>query len=260
MRVAMPRLSANIAFLFAELPFLDRIGAAKAAGFRWVECHFPYEFSIGDIKSALDAADMRMNGLNTAPGGEGEFGLAGVPGREDEVRRHFAQACDYARGLAVPMIHVMAGVPPPARRNEAPGTYVANLRVAADAAPDLTLLLEPLNSRDRPGYLTSRSDELAEIIAEIGRPNVKLMFDVYHVQIMEGDILRRLERMLPIIGHVQIAGVPARAEPDAGEVNYRAVFEALDELGYDGLVGLEYRPRAGTAQGLRWLDDFGLRE
>lgn len=260
MRLALARLSANIAFLFAERPFLDRIAAAKAAGFSWVECHFPYDHSVAEIKGALDRAGVRMNSLNTAAGGEGEFGRAGLPGREAAFERDFAQAVAYASALGVPMIHVMAGVTAPALWREAIRTYVANLRAAADTAPDLTLLLEPLNSRDRPSYLVSQADELAEIIAEIGKPNVKLLFDVYHVQIMAGDLLKRLERLMPLIGHIQIAGVPDRSEPDVGEVNYHAVIEALDGLGYDGLVGLEYRPRAGTEAGLRWLDAFGLRQ
>ncbi len=255
----MPRFTVNIGMLFAERPFLDRIAAARAAGFDHVECHFPYDHPIADIKAALASANMRMNGLNTSPGNAGEFGLAGVPGREADFRERFAQAAAYARGLGATMIHVMAGVAPAPERQRALSTYVANLRAAADGAPDLTLLLEPLNHRSRPGYLVNRSDHIAELIAEIGRPNVKLLFDVFHIQIMEGDILKRFERHQPIVGHVQIAAVPSRAEPDEGEVNYRAVLKGLDEMGYGGLVGLEYVPRGRTEDGLRWLADFGLR-
>jgi hydroxypyruvate isomerase len=254
----LPRFTVNIGMLFAERPFLDRITAAAAAGFDHVECHFPYDHPIADIKAALAAAKMRMNGLNTSPGNAGEFGLAGVPGREAEFRERFDQAVTYARGLGASMIHVMAGVALPSERRRALATYVANLRAAADIAPDLTLLLEPLNHRSRPGYLVNRSDEVAELIVEIARPNVKLLFDVFHIQIMEGDILKRFERHRPVVGHVQIAAVPSRAEPDEGEVNYRAVLHAFDAVGYDGLVGLEYVPRGRTEDGLGWLADFGL--
>jgi 2-dehydrotetronate isomerase len=257
----MPDFTANIAFLFPDLPFLDRIDAAKAAGFDKVECHFPYEFPILTLRERLERAGVRLTGLNTQPGdrSKGEWGFAGVPGREEQFQRDFAQAVDYALALDAAVIHVMAGTVPPEARAAALRTYVANLRDVARQVADsrLTLLLEPLNYRDSPGYLVSRSDEIAGIIAEIGEPNVKLLFDVYHVQIMEGDIIKRLEKHRDIIGHVQVAGVPDRAEPDAdNEVNYPAIFRALDRIGYRGLVGLEYRPRGDTAAGLRWTKDF----
>src|SRR5215211_105470 len=172
--------TANIAFLFPDLPFLDRIDAAKKAGFDKVECHFPYEFPIEVLRERLDRAGVALTGL--------------------------------------------------------------------------TLLLEPLNRRDAPGYLVSRSDDLAGIIAGIGAPNVKLLFDVYHVQIMEGDLIRRMEKHRAVIGHVQVAGVPDRAEPDEdNEINYAAIFRALERIGYGGLVGLEYKPRGDTVAGLKWM-------
>lgn len=254
----MIRYTANIAFLFAERPFLDRIDAARAAGFDRVECHFPYEFPVALLKERLAANGVAMTGLNTAPGDpdRGEWGLAGVPGREDGFRRHFDQALEYATALGASVIHVMAGGVAEGRREAALETYVANLRRAAEqaAGTGVTLVLEPLNTRDRPGYLVSRSDEIVEILGAIGRPGVKLLFDVYHVQIMEGDLLRRLERHREAIGHVQVAAVPTRAEPDEGEVDYRAVLAALDASGYAGLVGLEYRPRGPTTEaGLGWM-------
>jgi hydroxypyruvate isomerase len=256
--------TANIAFLFPELPFLDRIDAAKRAGFDKVECHFPYEFPVALLKERLDRAGVRLTGLNTQPGdrAQGEWGFAGVPGREDQFRRDFAQALAYATALGASVIHVMAGIVPEADRAAALKTYVANLRAAAReaAGTGLTLLLEPLNVRDAPGYLVSRSDDLARIIAEIGEPAAKLLFDVYHVQIMEGDLIRRLEKHKEITGHVQVAGVPDRAEPDAdNEVNFPAIFRALDRLGYGGLVGLEYKPRGDTVAGLKWMREMGLR-
>jgi hydroxypyruvate isomerase len=252
----MPRFTANIAFLFPELPFLDRIAAAKQAGFDKVECHFPYEFSISVLKDRLNAAGVRMTGLNTSPGDRprGEFGFAGVPGKEDQFRRDFAQAIEYATALQASVIHVMAGAVTAEDRVQGVKTYIANLRAAAReaASTGLTLVLEPLNTRDNPGYLVSRSDDIADIVAEIGEPAVKLLFDVYHVQIMEGDLIKRLQRHRAIIGHVQVAGVPDRAEPDDdNEVNYAAILRELDRLGYAGLIGLEYRPRGRTEEGLR---------
>ena len=290
----MPVFTANIAFLFADRPFLDRINAAKSAGFDRVECHFPYDHPIDELRQRLSRAEVKLTGLNTAPGDPArpEWGLAGLPGRETDFQRHFKQAAEYASALGASLIHVMAGVVPHSGRVQALDTYASNLRWAARLAADrgLTLLLEPLNSRDRPDYLVSRSDDIASIIAaigepnvklrfdvyhvqimdgelvrrierhrqiigEVGAPNVKLLFDVYHVQIMEGDLITRLERHRDVTGHVQVAGVPDRAEPDEqNEVNYRAILEKLDGLGYYGLVGLEYKPRGRTEDGLRRLD------
>ena len=260
----MPNLTANIAFLFPQLPFLDRIDAAKRAGFDKVECHFPYEFPIEVLRERLQGGGVQLTGLNTQPGdrAKGEWGFAGVPGRGDQFRRDFAQALEYATALGAKVIHVMAGTVSPERKAEALKTYAANLRRAAReaAGAGVTLLLEPLNHRDSPGYLVTRSDEIAQVIAEIGEPNVKLLFDVYHVQIMEGDILKRLEKHREVTGHVQVAGVPDRAEPDDdNEINYRAVFKALDRLGYAGLIGLEYKPRGDTVAGLAWMTAAGLR-
>ena len=259
----MPAFTANIAFLFADRPFLERIDAASAAGFDKVECHFPYDVPIETLKRRLDGAGMRMTGLNTAPGdvAAGDWGLAGLPGREADFEAGFRQAADYARALGTPMIHVMAGIVDDATRDEAHRTYVRNLRAAARsvAADGITLLLEPLNARDKPGYLVSRSDHIAGLIAEIGEPNVKLLFDAYHVQIMEGDLIRRVERHAHVIGHVQIAAVPSRTEPDEGEVHFPAIFDALAANGYDGLIGLEYKPRGSTEEGLAWMDRLGAR-
>src|SRR3954464_10442884 len=225
----MPDFPANIALLFPDPPFLDRIDAAKAAGFDKVECHFPYEFPLPVLKERLERAGVALTGLNTQPGdrAKGEWGFAGVPGREDQFRSDFAQAVSYATALGAAVIHVMAGIVPEESREAARRTYVSNLRGAARevAGTGLTLLLEPLNIRDAPGYLVSRSDDLAGIIAEIGAPNVKLLFDAYHVQIMEGDLIRRMEKHRAVVGHFQVAGVPDRAEPDEdNEINYAANF------------------------------------
>lgn len=256
---SMSRLSASIAFLFADRPFLDRIPAAAAAGFKQVECHFPYDSSVPVLSEALQSVGVRLTGLNTAPGdtARGEWGLAAIVGREADFEADFDQALAYAVALDVKAIHVMAGVLREGDdRRDALRTYKANLRRAAHLASrhGITLLLEPLNTRDKPGYLVSRSDEIVAIIAEIGEPNIKLLFDVYHVQIMEGDLTNRIERHAPFIGHVQIASVPDRGEPDRGEVELGHILSSLDRVGYAGLIGLEYKPRGDTAAGLSWID------
>jgi hydroxypyruvate isomerase len=251
----MSRFTANIAFMFADRPFLDRIDAAKTAGFGLVECHFPYEFPIEMLKARLAKAGVSLTGLNTAPGDttKGEWGLAAIPGREREFEAHLDQALEYASALGASVIHVMAGNVPYDERSLA--TYVPNLQRAARKASstNITLVLEPLNRRDMPRYFVSKSDDLVEILKRIDKPNVKLLFDVYHVQIMEGDLIKRLEKHRDFIGHVQIAAVPSRAEPDEGEVNLAGVLNALDAIGYRGLVGLEYKPRGRTEDGLDWL-------
>jgi hydroxypyruvate isomerase len=256
----MPPFSANISFMFADRPFLERIGAAANAGFPAVECHFPYEHPVPLLRKLLKTAGIRLTGINTAPGEQpGDWGLACDPKRRTEFRAGVRQALKYATALDVPTIHVMAGQIEEADRKKARRAYLANMAWAADAAEKAgrTIVTEPLNSRDKPGYFVSRSDEAAELIREIGHPALRLMFDVYHVQIMEGDVTRRLERHFDIVGHVQIAAVPSRAEPDEGEVNYRHVLKELTRLGYKGYVGAEYKPRGRTEDGLGWMKAWG---
>jgi hydroxypyruvate isomerase len=257
----MPRYTANISFMFPDRPFLDRIDAAKACGFTHIECHFPYDFPIEVVKDRLAKAGVTLTGLNTAAGdtSKGEWGLAAIPSREADFHTHFDHALSYAKALGASVIHVMAGNIDPDQKPSALKTYISNLREAArkTAGSGITLLLEPLNSRDMPRYLVSRSDDIVEIIKEIGEPNVKLMFDAYHVQIMEGDLTKRIERHKNFIGHGQIAAVPSRAEPDEGEVSFPALFAALDRVGYSGLIGLEYKPRGRTEDGLGWIAKFG---
>jgi len=251
----MPRFTANIAFLFPELPFLDRIEAAKKAGFDMVECHFPYEHSIAELKARLDGAGVRMTGLNTVPGDKsiGEWGRAGMIGAEDQFRRDFEQALTYATALGVKGIHTMAANVTPETRERSLELYKKNIAWAGKqaAGTGVKLLLEPLNSRDVPPYLVKTSDEIAAIVAEIADPSVTLLFDAYHIQIMEGDLTKRFERHFDKIGHIQIAAVPSRAEPDEGEVDFRYFLKLVDESPYDGLVGLEYKPRGETAAGVR---------
>jgi hydroxypyruvate isomerase len=252
----MARFTANISFLFRELPFLERFAAAAAAGFAAVECHDPCAHPVDELRRAIADAGVRLTGINVAPGPRaGDFGLACDPARRDDFLAGVRQALAYAAALDVPAVHVLAGVVPDGGRDAARASYLAAMAEAADlAARDGRMILtEPLNSRDRPGYFISRSDKAVALIEAIGRPNLKLMFDVYHVQIMEGDVTRRLRRHFPHIGHVQIAGVPDRQEPDRGEIDYRHVLRTLADLRYEGWIGCEYAPAGRTAEGLGWM-------
>ncbi|MFL9827634.1 hydroxypyruvate isomerase family protein [Rhodoplanes sp. SY1] len=256
----MPRLAANLAYLFADRPPLDRFGAAAAAGFRAVELQYPYDQDPAAMRAAIDRHDLTMLGVNTAPLPGAPSGIAGVPGRESEFAALFERALALAVALGGRTIHCLAGVVPEGEREAGEATFVENLRHAADraAAHGLTILIEPLNTVDRPGYLLTRAEQAAAILARVERANVRMQFDFYHQQIMGGDILRRFERHLPLIGHVQVAAVPSRAEPDEGEVHYGNVLAALDRLGYAGFVGCEYVPRGRTEDGLGWAAAWGI--
>jgi hydroxypyruvate isomerase len=258
----MPRFAANLAYLFTELPLIERFAAAAAAGFRAVELQFPYDHAPSSIRAELERHDLTMLGLNTAPGrmASGEFGVAAIPGREQEFDALFRQALDYVTAIGGCQIHCLAGKVPPEQRPAAQMTFVANLARAADAAAEknVTLLIEPINPRDRPDYFLTRAEHAADVIARVGRPNVRIQFDFYHAQIVGGDLIRRFERLYPDIGHVQIAAVPSRHEPDEGEVSYPEIFAALDRLGYTGWIACEYRPRARTQDGLTWARAYGV--
>jgi hydroxypyruvate isomerase len=258
----MPRFAANLAYLFTERPFLERFGAAAAAGFTAVELQFPYDQAASQVRAELDRHRLTMLGINTAPGRReaGEFGLAAVPGREADFAALFRQALDYVVAIGGRQIHCLAGKVPPEARPAAEATFVRNLAAAADLARphNINLLLEPINPRDRPDYFLTRAEHAADIVGRLARANVRVQFDFYHAQIMGGDLIRRLEKLLPAVGHVQIAAVPTRHEPDEGEVNYPAIFAALDRLGYAGFVSCEYNPRARTEDGLAWARPFGL--
>ncbi len=250
----MARFSANLGFLWQELPLPDAIRAAKAAGFDAVECHWPYKFEPGDVAAALRDTGLTMLGLNTIRGNveAGENGLAALAGREDEAQAAIRQAVDYAVAIGALNIHVMAGK---AEGEAAHRTFIANLTYACELAAThgITILIEPLNHRDAPGYFLKTSEQAIAIIQEVAASNLKLMFDCYHLQIMEGDISKRLEALQPHIGHVQIAAVPDRAEPDHGELDYRHIVQLLDALGYEMPLGAEYRPKTTTDAGLSWL-------
>ena len=241
--------------LWPDRPLLQRIEAAARAGFRAIELHFPYDVPASDVAAAIRRHELTLLGINTAPGepARGERGLGALPGRERDFEAVFEQALAYCVAAGADAIHVMAGNTVPTERARA--TFKANLRTAAAnaAAHRVRLLLEPLNPRDNPGYFYSRLEEAIGLLEELALPNIKLQFDVYHVAIAEGDVLKKLERYLPHIGNVQIAAVPSRAEPDEGEIAYPAIFAALDTLGYGGWVGAEYNPRGDTDSGLRWM-------
>ncbi|MBW6422269.1 TIM barrel protein [Rhizobium sp. XQZ8] len=256
----MTLFSANLGFLWQELPLPDAIRAAKAAGFDAVECHYPYDVPVEAVREALKETGFIMLGLNTTRGNvaAGDNGLAAVPGREDEARRAIEQAIEYAAAIGTPNVHVMAGK---SSGEVGRATFVANLQYACELAAkaDIIILIEPLNHRDAPGYFLQTSEQALEIIEAIGTPNIRLMFDCYHLQIMQGDLTRRLQAYLNSIGHIQIASVPDRREPDHGEIDYRYILNLLEELGYDRPIGAEYRPARSTDEGLQWLQDFKER-
>ena len=230
----MPKFAANIAYLFTERPLIERFAAAAAAGFKAVELQFPYDHAPSAVKAELEKHGLTQLGLNSPPGREGEFGVAALPGRERDWDASFQQALDYAVAIGGSAVHCLAGKVPPEQRPAAERTFIANLTRAADLAKgkNITLLIEPINAIDRPNYFLNRVEHAADIIEKVGRPNVKIQFDFYHVQIVGGDLIRRFEKHQSFVGHVQIASVPDRHEPDEGEISYPAIFDALDRFGW----------------------------
>lgn len=253
----MTKFSANLGFLWAELPLPAAIHAAKSAGFDAVECHWPYECPPEDVKSALEASGLVMLGLNTRRGDiqNGENGLSALPDRTTEARAAIDQALNYAVAINARSIHVMAGF---AQGAAAHNVFVANLRYACDAAAphDIKILIEPLNPYDAPGYFLATTDQARDIIIQVGKPNIALMFDCYHVQLTEGDLSHRIADLLPIIGHIQFASVPGRGAPDEGEINYPYIFEVISRLGFHEPLGAEYKPKGPTEKTLTWLPGY----
>jgi len=257
----MPKLAANLTYLFTEHDFLDRFGAAAAAGFRGVEYQFPYDYDKEAIGGRLREHGLDMVLLNLPPGDRdaGEAGIACLPGREQEFRDGVETGIEYARALGCPQLNCLAGVAPssisPAALLE---TFVANLRFAAErfAQAGLLLLIEPINTRDRPGFYLSRSTQAAEIIDAVGADNLFLQFDVYHTQVMQGDVVNNFMAQRERIRHVQIADNPGRHEPGTGELNFPFILAALDEMGYEGWVSLEYAPSDSTGASLAWARDY----
>lgn len=248
------RFSANLGFLWTDLELPDAIRAAGAAGFDAVECHWPYAVAVEQVRGALEETGLPMLGLNTSRGdvASGENGLSALPGREDEARAAIDQALDYGSAIAAQNLHVMAGF---AQGANAEIAFVDALTYACEkaAAKRMTILIEPLNPYDAPGYFLQTTDHAAELITRVGRPNLKLMFDCYHVQLVEGDVTHRLQKLMPVIGHIQIARVPDRGSPDGGELNYTHIFETLRDLGWDRPIGAEYKPAGPTEESLDWL-------
>ncbi|WFR99395.1 2-oxo-tetronate isomerase [Rhizobium tumorigenes] len=255
----MPRFAANLTMMFTEVGFLDRFAAAAAAGFDAVEYLFPYDFDPVDIAERLHRLKLSQALFNLPPGdwASGERGLAALPERTDEFRASVATALRYAAATGVKRLHVMSGL---AERSDpaAVAAYRQSIAYACDKAGEtgLDIVLEPINGRDMPGYFLNNFNFAADLIADLGYPNLKLQFDIYHRQIIHGDVLSGLRTMMPIIGHVQTASVPLRHEPGTGELDDFTVLRELDRLGYDGFVGCEYRPARGTIEGLGWLAIF----
>lgn len=249
------KFSANLGFLWADRPLPEAVRDAARAGFDAVEFHWPYHVPPEELRKVLEETGLPVLSLNTVPGdaSRGEFGLAALPGREDEARSGFVKALDYARRIGAHNIHVMAGI---AQGESARAAFIDNLCRGRDLAfsHGIALLIEPINRRDVPGYFLENCDQAAKIIEACGEEGIHIMFDCYHQQIISGDLISRMRQHLSRIGHVQFAAIPDRGEPDRGEVNYAWLLPAMREAGYNGYFGAEYRPRDKTDAGLAWIE------
>jgi hydroxypyruvate isomerase len=257
----MPRLAANLSMMFNEVPFLDRFDAAARAGFHAVEYLFPYEHPAAELRRRLDGAGLKQVLFNMPPGdwAGGERGLASLPGRQAEFRDSVGKALDYAAALDCKLMHCMAGTPPAGTPfATAAAVYAANLAAAGERAKaaGVRIVIEPINHRDMPGFHLNTMAQGAAVVEAIGRDRLGLQFDIYHCQVTEGDITKRMEALMPVIAHMQIADVPARNEPGTGEIGWDFVFRRIDELGYQGWIGCEYRPAGDTVAGLEWRKRF----
>lgn len=254
----MPRFAANLSMMFNEVPFLDRFQEAASAGFTAVEFLFPYEFTPEEVESRAKAAGTQVVLFNMPAGNwaAGERGITGLPGREEEFREGVEKALVYAQHLGTPRIHAMAGIAPAGTDLAAcRETLISNLKYAAEklAEKNITLLLEAINTRDMPGFIVSTQKDSHAICEAVGAPNLKMQMDLYHMQVMEGDLATSLKRYASMCGHIQIAGCPERHEPDTGEIRFEYLYQLLDEIGYPGWLGCEYRPAGKTNDGLAWL-------
>ena len=251
----MLRFSANLGFLWTDLALTDAIKVAASNGFDAVECHWPFDVSSKSVDKTLKGLGLPMVSLNTRPGNlkAGDFGMAAVPGREAQARSYVKEAITYAEAVDAHAVHVMAGRTDHGEAAE--DCFRDNLIYASELAAlhNVTILIEPINRNDVKGYHLAYVEDAVETIEATKRENIKLMFDCYHVQITQGDTVRLVRDNIEHIGHIQIAAVPDRGEPDSGVLDYREVFSVLEELNYDGFIGAEYRPRRGTAEGLGWL-------
>jgi len=253
----MPRFNANLTWLFQEKPFLERFAAAAQAGFTGIEILFPYDHPASEIRSALQSNGQEMVLINAPPGdfAAGERGLAAIPGRERDFQKTFGEALDYAATLDCKRIHIMSGITREWDQADAHRTFLTNLEYALEKVEKsgVSILIEPINTRDFPGYFLTTVEQADGILQELSHPELKIQFDWYHAQIMGGDLARRTEKLFSKIGHFQLAGVPDRAEPDSGEVNFPYLFHLVDALHYHGWIGCEYRPKGRTEEGLGWL-------
>jgi hydroxypyruvate isomerase len=253
----MPKLNANLSMMFNEVPFLERFGAAAQAGFKGVEFLFPYDFSPAQIREQLDRHKLEMVLFNMPPGdfAGGDRGLACDPARFGEFQDGVGKALEYAQVLGVKQLHIMAGLKPKGVGEEAMReAYLKSLRFAGaeTAKHGLTILIEAINTRDIPGFYLNTSAQAFDVMHYAGVPNLKFQYDIYHMQIMEGDLAPTIEKHLDKIGHMQLADTPGRHEPGTGEINYPFLFSHIDRAGYQGWIGCEYRPKAGTVEGLGW--------
>lgn len=255
----MPRFAANLSLLFTELPFLDRFEAAADAGFTAVECQFPYEVAAHEVAERLRRHKIEPVLFNMPPGNwaAGDRGLAALPERQGEFKESVGTALRYARSCGCKRLHAMAGIAEPTDAATL-STYRANLAYAAEVAArdEVTVLIEPINRRDMPGYFLSDYERAADLISAIGSDALRLQFDIYHRQMICGRVLDGLRELLAVIGHIQIAGIPGRHEPDGSELDFSVIFAEIDRLGYDGFIGCEYRPRSTTSAGLGWLSSY----
>jgi len=253
----MPKFAANLSWLYQEQPFLERFAAAARSGFKAVEFLFPYSFRPAEIAAKLEENGLTAVLFNLPPGDfdRGERGIAALPGRERDFQVSIRQALEYASVLNVKRLHIMAGITSTIDPTRARATYLANIQFALDQTngTDRMITLEPINHRDIPGYFLSTIEQAAEILVDLNDPRLKIQLDWYHLQIMGGDLARRTTHFFPQVGHIQVAGVPDRSEPDRGEVNFPYLFRLIDELGYAGWIGCEYKPAGKTEEGLRWL-------
>ena len=259
----MPKFAANLSFIFQEVGFLERFAAAAACGFQGIEYLSPYEYPPEVIAEQLKRHGLEQALFNMPPGdwAAGERGIAALPGREQEFRDGVETALTYAKATNCRLVHAMAGlVPEGSDRAAAQRAYVANLRHAAErlAPESVTVVIEPINNRDIPGYFLNTTTQAMSVIERVGHPNLKLQLDLYHVQIMEGDLAHRIRTLAGHYPHVQIAGNPGRHEPDVGEINYPFLFDLFDEIGYSGWIGCEYRPKGETRAGLGWARRYGI--
>lgn len=259
----MPKFAANLSMLFNEVPFLERFAQASQAGFKGVEYLFPYDFEAHELAALLKQHDLEQVLFNMPPGNweAGERGLASLPGREQEFENALVTSIEYANILGCKKIHMMAGIPlKGTSAQKAEETYIENLQLAARACQPhgITVLIEPINLRDMPGYFLHHQGQAVNLLARAGEPNTALQMDLYHCQISEGDLAKRLQDHFEHIGHFQVAGVPERHEPDCGEINYPYLFELIDSLGYSGWIGCEYRPAKDTQAGLVWAAAYAI--